>query len=101
MDMTLAKNKLIKTLENFLEGKISNEELLQFVWGIIDYFTNTPKENLPKTESSENVFWFAIWQIQHLAGESIESKNSMRLAEVLKYLREEKILPPNMFGCRP
>jgi len=71
MNLKEEKKHLIDLLKNYLNGNIKLEVLKDFTWEIIEYFSDKNKE-FPSWNNYENVFWYAIWQIQHLAEENEE-----------------------------
>ena len=103
--MNIAKktNQLISLLDKFLKGKITSDTLVAFVWEIIDFFTETPKNDLPPEVPIENIFWYAVWEIQHLSDDEHMSNESCQsqMRDILAYLRRDKQLPSKYRGKRP
>ena len=97
------KEELTSALEKFLDGNLSCGYMQEFTWDIIDHFSSSDKRKLPKEENFERVFWYAIWQVQHLATEDHISDGSAKveLKETLAYLRGELNLPDEYIGRRP
>ena len=63
MNMANKTNQLIWLLDKFFEGKVTSDTLVTFAWDIIDFFTETPKNELPLELPDEGAFWYAIWVI--------------------------------------
>lgn len=103
MKLQQKNEELITILTNFLNGVIDAKELQSFVWEIIDYFTDTESDKLPPEEDFENVFWYTIWQIQHLCTEDhIKDGTAQKeLVETIAYLKGIKQIPSYCFGHRP
>jgi hypothetical protein len=95
--------ELIELLLGFFAGTHSADNLQDFAWEVIDFYSRSPRESLPPINGDENVFWYAVWQIQHLATEDHLSDGSATadLTAVLKYLRGDEELPKEFFGSRP
>ena len=70
MDLVKKKYELIDMLENLLFSKITAVEISTFVWDIIDYYTDLKKEITLPVSIDEQIFWYAIWQIQHFADDN-------------------------------
>lgn len=70
---------------------------------MIEYFSRTKKTELPIEQDFEKEFWYAIWEIQHLADESHEADGVVKrtLVDVLDYLTQKKNIPKNYEGRRP
>lgn len=96
-------NQLICLLDKFLKGKITSDTLVTFVWEIIDFFTESSKNELPPELPDEEIFWYAVWEIQHLCDDEHMSSESCRshMRDILAYLRKDKQLPSNYWGKRP
>lgn len=103
MNMKFQRDRLVDLIVKFLKGKVSHDTLSTFSWDIIEYFTETPENKLPPKNPGEEVFWYAIWQIQHLSDEEHTSVGSCRsqMENILDYLRMEKPLPSDYWGKRP
>ena len=103
MNLEEKVRELVLVLSGFLNGSVQVDKLQTFVWEVIEYFTSTPKDALPPLADFENVFWYAIWQIQHLATDDhvADGTACRELAEVLEYLQGQKELPKDYFGRRP
>lgn len=103
--MNLKKERLalIHLLRLYLNNQISYQPLYEFAWRVIDYFTKNKSEVSSLEQEAEKVFWYAIWQIQHLADEDHSNEGITRrnLADVLSYLIKDKPLPEDCFGRRP
>ena len=96
-------NELVSLLEKFVDGEIVADKLQSFVWDIIAYFTDAPKDKIPPISSGEGLFWNAIWSIQHLADEEHMGNIDCRkqVEDTLAYLKHEKKLPSQYLGKRP
>lgn len=103
MDLYKEKEDLIKLIELFLTNQSTARQLIDFSWRVIDYFSNTSSNKLPKYESFEKEFWFAIWQIQHLCDEThiADKVTKNTLKEALSFLKKERVIPDNYIGKRP
>jgi len=102
MDISNKQQELIAILSDFLTGTGSVNELNRFVWEVIGYFSSHPSDIGQAGKDSEKVFWYVIWQLQHLALEDTIEENMRReLLSSLQYLKGEKELPINYVGTRP
>ena len=103
MNLRKKKDELSNLISSFLTDEANIQELQDFAWTIIDYFSEKPPEQLPPLEDFENVFWHAIWQVQHLCSEDHVKDGSANrgLKETLNYLNFHKPLPKDFFGKRP
>jgi hypothetical protein len=103
MELDKKLDELLLLITGYLEGRVLCNELKSFAWNIIDYFTDTPKNQLPVEETFEKAFWNAIWTIQHLCDDDHERDGITKreLTEVLKYLKKEKEFPDDYIGRRP
>lgn len=64
--MQKEKIQLKQVIKKYFQNKSTVHDLYAFAWEKIDYFSK--KINLPSyDENIEGEFWYAIWQIQHLA----------------------------------
>ncbi len=65
--------------------------------------TDTPTKRLPKVTSDEKSFWYARWEVQHLANPEHIECDSIRedLKEALAILNKSKPMPPEYIGKRP
>ncbi|MBT5109065.1 MAG: hypothetical protein HOM25_10315 [Rhodospirillaceae bacterium] len=103
MDLNEKKETLIKLLELFLSDRIPADDLSNFSWDIIEYFSKNSNHTLPPTEKFEREFWFTIWQIQHLCDDDHISDGSAakELSSALSYLKKDKAMPTEFVGRRP
>lgn len=85
MDTELLRKQLIILMNEYITGRTKLQELYNFAFDIIDYFTETDKELLPPYKENEKEFWYAIWQIQHLADLEHE-KEGIAIKELSKAL---------------
>ncbi|MGI8543976.1 MAG: hypothetical protein ACR2MD_10960 [Aridibacter sp.] len=94
MNLSIKHSKLIHLLSQYLDNQIGYEPLNDFAWEIIDYFTENKVSNSSLNQDSENAFWYAIWQIQHLADKehSDEGLTKREFSDILSYLNGDKIL---------
>ena len=76
------------------------DRLNDFAWNVIDFFSDSRGEDLPPPSTCEREFWYAIWRIQHLAGESSDLIKE-ELPTILSYLTKESQLPRECEGRRP
>lgn len=103
MDFQQKKIELIKLIKNYLLKKASLKELQNFAAEIIDYFTDTPNNQLPSHQNFEKEFWYTIWQIQHIADVEHEKENvtTKELFKALEYLSGKTSMPTDCIGKRP
>jgi hypothetical protein len=103
MNLTAKKNELMTLISKYLKNQADLESLLQFSWEIIDYFSKGKKSELPCYQNFEKEFWYAIWQIQHLADEEHEKVGitDKILLEALEFLEKKKKIPDAFTGTRP
>jgi len=103
MELKEKFQELLLLLTGFVSGQKSGDELQSFAWEVIEYFTDTPLNELPAEEEFEKVFWYAIWNIQHLCDDSHQDNGTAKreLSEVLAYMRGEKEIPDCCIGRRP
>ena len=103
MDFNKKKGEAAKVIQLFLDKKATLQELQEYSWKIIDEFSNKNEENIPVHQEEESVFWFAIWQLQHLAGEEHLKDGTLEreLRITLKYLLNQIPMPVGTYGLRP
>ncbi len=103
MDLKVKRNELIKLLMDYFSNKSSLTELQIFSSDIIDYFADEKKNKLPSYQDFEKEFWYAIWQIQHLADieHEREGVTARELSKALDYLVGKKKIPESFVGKRP
>ncbi|MCF6355739.1 MAG: hypothetical protein L3J26_11670 [Candidatus Polarisedimenticolaceae bacterium] len=103
MNLPEKYQELIMLLTKFLSGALAADVLQKFVWEVIDFFSTTEKRDLPPLEEFEKVFWYVIWEIQHLATEDHLEDGSARqvLEEALTFLKGDRDLPEEYIGRRP
>lgn len=95
------REELVKLIQQFLNFQVEAQALSQFAWEIISFFSSTEKEKLPSKEKFEPEFWYAIWQIQHLAGEPSDFLLRSEMNKTLDYLEGKQELPKEYTGTRP
>lgn len=103
MKIPQLRDNLINLISLYLKGESSLDELNTFAWKVINYFSDKAKNDLPPIEDFEREFWYAIWQIQHLADSSHENEGLTKkeFERVLEFLKNEKKLPEQYYGSRP
>lgn len=103
VDVEEKKRELIDLITGYLAKNVTTQELLEFVWSVIDFFTFTSKKSLPKDQQNEKEFWYAIWEIQHLAdtGHELDGVTEKTLKDALDYLKGIKKMPNDFIGKRP
>ena len=69
MNLNDRKSELASLIDLFLKNKKSIQALQAYAWHVIDEFSDSEIAKSSKCEIGENVFWYAIWQVQHLASE--------------------------------
>lgn len=97
------EKKLEGLLMAYVEKEIDWVDLSSFSWEMIDLFS-TNKNGLPKYDAScEKVFWYAIWELQHLADSEHHGDGSLERAvcNILIYLKNPQKMPSSCFGNRP
>lgn len=100
MNLNSKRQELSGLIQGFLDGSVLPEKLNDFAWDVIDYFSDTPPDDLPEPTDSEREFWYVVWRIQHLMGEDEELIES-ELRTSLLYLKDEYSLPEECIGQRP
>jgi len=100
MDLVMKKAELIKLIETYLNQRCSLLALQNFVWEVIDYYKNNKHIDY---EKEDEVFWYAIWQIQHIADDGHEKHGmaTRELTSILSYLTGNKKMPSGCSGIRP
>ena len=103
MNIIEEKQKLSRLLKQYLNNEIDHCVINNYVWDIIEYFTDTPAKELPKVTLDEKSFWYAIWEVQHLADPEHIECNSIQedLKETLAILNNAKPIPTEYIGKRP
>lgn len=103
MNLSEKYQELVMLLTQFLSGTLTADVLQKFVWEVIDYFSTTEKKDLPPVEKFEKVFWYVIWEVQHLATEDhLEDGTAQQvLEEALTFLKGDRRLPDEYIGRRP
>ena len=103
MNISNTKTMLISNIEKYLKDEISLENIREFAWNIIEYFSKTKKTELPEYQDFEKEFWYAIWEIQHLGDENHEESGITKktLSEALDYLNKNREIPDEYIGRRP
>jgi hypothetical protein len=103
MNLDKKKKELIKLISEYLNNQNSLENLQKFSWDMIEYFSKNKKNELPPYQDFEKVFWYTIWQIQHVADEEHEKEGITKkiLSDALDYLENKKSMPENFIGLRP
>lgn len=102
-DIAEERMRLIYLLEEYLAGAVDAQQLSEYAWSIIDYFTEQPEIHLPQYSDAERDFWYAIWLVQHLADEEHIRLASTRndFEEALQMLKGSKPIPAHYIGRRP
>lgn len=101
--MILGKKKeLITLLEGYKDKKSSLNDLQKFAEEILDFFSDR-KNKLPSKKKFEKEFWYAIWQIQHVADAEHEKEGItfQELSNALDFLVGNKKIPSSYIGDRP
>lgn len=103
MNLSEKYQELIMLLTQFLNGTLASDVLQKFVWEVIDFFSTTEKRDLPPVEEFEKVFWYVVWEVQHLATEDhLEDGSAQQVLEgALTFLKGERSLPEEYIGRRP
>lgn len=103
MDLRTKRDELINLIRLFLDKKKTVKELRDFSWEMIDQFSNINEKNIPPFEEIENVLWFAVWQLQHLADEEHMNDGTLEreLKTTLGYLLNQIPMPADAYGLRP
>lgn len=93
------KNNLLKLIDNVLLGESPNE-LNKFIWNVISTYLGCEK-SCGSLTYNEHVFWYAIWNIQHVIGEdqqyfqdALQSVRQFLVGE-MKLMEEYWGYPPN------
>jgi hypothetical protein len=103
MNFNKKKSQLINLIELFLKGKISTTDLQNYAWNTIDDFSPEKWKKSVVANQDENIFWFTIWQIQHLADEDHLKDGTLRreLKLTLNYLLNKIPIPKKIIGKPP
>lgn len=103
MDINKKKKELIQIISLFLSHKKSLQDLQGFAWDVIDWFVEHRNDTLPTVQENEGVFWYVIWQMQHLANKEHENDGTLlrELRNSLDYLLNRLPCPKEKFGTRP
>jgi hypothetical protein len=101
MDLHQKLFELINLIQDYQRGAIRVGSLNELAWDLIDFFESAKDDDLPERCEFEREFWYAIWQIQHLAGEGDEELFKRELDKTLGYLKKEKMIPTECEGRRP
>ncbi len=103
MNMKTEKEKLKDLIQSYLEKKSTCEDLNRYAWEKIDYFSSNENKIPPYDEENEGEYWYAIWQIQHLADSEHEKDGILQaeLSNIMEYFEKKKPLPRNFYGKRP
>lgn len=102
MEIEARKQELSVLIEMYLQSKISHEDLYEYSWETINFFSDH-RDALPLYHENEKPFWYAIWQLQHLADEEHQQNGVLRKAlfEINMYLKNQKKIAENYEGRRP
>lgn len=97
------KNEELKlVIENYVNDVFGYQELYNYAWDKIADFEKTT-QNLINSSEDAGIYWYAIWQIQHLA--DLEHKNAGLLDKELFYILDilngKKRLPKDRYGKPP
>lgn len=102
MNLEKKRDELIDLLEKFLTSPMTeHRKIYGFAWAVIEDWSKI--KNPPEPEEFENVFWAAIWTIQHLCDEE-HIRDGITLKEVRPYLNWLKGVerpPADVVGKRP
>ena len=101
IDLREQLRKLITLIHGYVSEKVSAHELNAFAWENIDCFSSTAPQSAPRECEFEPEFWYAIWQIQHLAGERDEVLTRKEMERTLAFLEGREPLPDYFRGHRP
>lgn len=102
MNYKKKRKEASKVIEHYLSKKKTMQELYDYSWKeIYEFSSENQHEQLMNEDGS--VFWFAIWQIQHLASEEHFKDGSLKreLKQTLKYLLDQTPLPQGVYGLPP
>lgn len=102
MDYKKKKTEVSNIINLYFKGKKTLKELQDYSWKIIDEYYGNEQTNTPAGEA-ESIFWFAIWQIQHLASEDHKRDGTLEreLKLTLEYLQNQKPIPSDIYGLPP
>lgn len=103
MNLSEKYQELMTLLTQFLSDALDADVLQEFVWEVIDYFSTTEKRDLPPVEEFEKVFWYVVWQVQHLVTEDHLDDGTARkeLEKALAFMKGEQCFPEEYIGRRP
>lgn len=96
------RREVINVIECFFDNQKTIEQLQGYAWSVIDEFSR--KNEVDDSMGIDGkVFWFAIWQIQHLANEEHFKDGTLtrELKKTLEYLLNPISMPPDTYGLPP
>ena len=102
MNFKKKKNEVSDIIKLYLKNEKTLKDLQDYAWKAIDESSNNDQINKP-TDETESVFWFAIWQIQHLGSEEHVKDGTLEreLKLTLQYLLNQAPMPPGAYGLPP
>ncbi|NGX39881.1 MAG: hypothetical protein KR126chlam1_01218 [Chlamydiae bacterium] len=103
MNMEKEKTDLKKIIYGYFQKTVSLEDLNAYAWEKIQDYSKC-KASLPEyDEKLEGEYWYAIWQIQHLADSEHldDGLLQQKLLDILAIFDKKKSLPRKFYGKRP
>lgn len=102
MDFKKKKVELTNIIQLYLKNEKKLQELQDYSWEVIDEFSDKDQTDTAADEA-QSAFWFAIWQIQHLASEEHKKDGTLEreLKLTLEYLQNQRPMPPGTYGLPP
>ena len=103
MEIESSKKELIGLITAYLSSEVAVEQLQEFAWKVIDYFSFAEEKDLSLEVDGEKEFWYAIWLMQHVADEEHEKNGITKrsLKDALDYLKKIQEIPITFKGERP
>jgi hypothetical protein len=94
---------LIQTLEQYLRQSLSHEHASNFAWSTIEAWGELSISGKNPESSKEELFWAAIWALQHLADAEhwADGVTQRELAPLLNSLRTGLPIPEGVSAFRP
>ena len=102
MNYSKKKLEVAFLIKQFLNRRKTINELQEYSWKIISEYS-LKKQTETMIDPDGSIFWFAVWQIQHLSDkEHLEDGTLERdLEKTLKYLLNQDPIPPGIYGIPP
>ncbi len=95
--------KLLRLLERYLGEEVSHAEASAFAWTVIEKWSKHSIAGKTPESTREEVFWAAVWALQHLAdsGHWSDGVTQRELEPLIRSLRIGGQVPPGISALRP